>query len=75
MALELLAERNGLAPATQAAMLLRQGLDRTMESAEFAKRYKQYLAQRTTSAWQQDQMEEHVIETTYKARGASIDSA
>jgi hypothetical protein len=36
IALCILAERSGLAPTTQAMVLLRQALDRTMQSAQFA---------------------------------------
>jgi hypothetical protein len=65
LALDSLAERNGVQSATQATMLLRQALDRTMESKEVQQRYAAHLRQRTTAQWREDQTTDHAIETTY----------
>jgi hypothetical protein len=54
IALEVLAERNGISPGTQARILLRQALARTMDSAEVqAKTTAPRMM--TRSEWQQEQ--------------------
>lgn len=72
IALEVLAERNGIGVSTQAAILLRQALDRTIESAEVQKRYKMYLSQRTQAGWQYDQTTDYAIESAVKTHGKQI---
>lgn len=69
LALEVLAERNGIGVSTQATILLRQALDRTIESAEVQKRYKQHMIQRTHAGWQYDQTTDYAVECAVKAHG------
>jgi hypothetical protein len=66
VALEVLAARTGLAVTTQAMVLLRQALDRTMASDAVQIRLKQERAFRTREDWLLDQQTE-----TYVERAAS----
>jgi hypothetical protein len=65
VALDVLAHRNGLAPSTQAMVLLRQALDRTMGSAEV----RSILADRAYDLSGQqkadDMAVEHLVEGSY----------
>jgi len=61
VALEWLSERSGLAPTTQAMVLLRQALDRTINGREVQERIKSERAQRTSGQWNNDQhLEAHL---------------
>ncbi len=74
MALEHLAKRTGLTPSTQAAVLLKQALARTMESAEVQRAYKARRAQRSQMQWVEDTTNERaeaIAEERYQAALAS----
>lgn len=57
VALHHLALRNGIGPTTQAKVLLRQALARTIDNAEVQVDVREYKAYRTTRQWQADQAE------------------
>lgn len=65
LALDALRARHGLPLATEATMLLRQGLDRTIQSAEVQELYRQHKAQRTAGDWRQEVQVDHAVETTF----------
>jgi hypothetical protein len=71
VALEVLAERGGTVVAAQAALTLRQGLQRTMESAEVQKRVAAHNAQRSHAEWQEETITEHVMEQSYEQAEAA----
>ena len=56
IALEVLCAKSGLAPSTQAMVILRQGLDRTIQSDAVQIRLKQEEAFRTRDEWLGDQV-------------------
>ena len=56
IALEVLCMKSGLAPSTQAMVILRQGLDRTIQSDAVQIRLKQEEAFRTRDEWLGDQV-------------------
>lgn len=53
-----LAERNGIGPTTQAKVLLRQALARTIDSAEVQADVREYRAYRTNRQWRADLYED-----------------
>lgn len=55
IALEVLSAKSGLAPSTQAMVILRQGLDRTIASEAVQLRLRQEQAFRSRDAWLADQ--------------------
>lgn len=67
VALEVLGARNGLVPSAQAALTMRQALERTMGSAEVSRRVASHNAQRSHAQWSEDISAEHAIETAYAA--------
>lgn len=61
-ALSMLAERNAVTLSAQATLTLRQGLDRTISTAECQRRLRQHTAQRNHATWQQDQVADRAVE-------------
>lgn len=72
----LLSVRNGLSESAQAALLLRQALARTMDTAEVQRVVRAHMASRSVEDWREDTMVEHAMEVMYaeKARGADADT-
>jgi len=66
-ALEHLAARHGLATATEATMVLRQALDRTISSDEVRGKIAAEKALRTAEQWRDEVQIEHAIEKAYTA--------
>lgn len=64
VALEILAERSNLPLATQAMVVLRAALDRTITSAEGQDRLRKRMAHRTVSEWREDAWADRVVEGT-----------
>lgn len=62
VALEQLAERSGLLLSTQATVVLRQGLARTISTEAVQAAVRRYKAARNHAAWQADTMAETAIE-------------
>lgn len=76
VALEVLAERTGLGVATQATVLLRQALDRTMQTDAVRRRVASHNAQRNHATWLEDTVTEHATEATFVASvGITTDAA
>lgn len=73
VALALLAERSGLMVSTQAMVLLRQSLDRTIGSAECQERLRVRKSSRTVNQWREDVTAEHFVEARRKAAGFVAD--
>lgn len=71
IALELLADRTGLTPSTQAMVLLRQALARTMESEACQVRVRQHNAQRNAGTWAADTTTERAVEQGLAAFGSA----
>jgi hypothetical protein len=67
IALDILAAKSGLSLATQAMVVLRQGLDRTIQSDAAQLRIKQEAAFRTRDQWLQDTMTERFVENALAA--------
>lgn len=65
VALDHLASRNGISLTTQATMLLRQALARTMETEEVKARVRAHNANRNHATWLLDTSMEHAIEKEY----------
>jgi hypothetical protein len=65
LALEHLAERHGVPVATEATMILRQALARTMESKEVLEKIAQYNMDRGVRSWREDRQLEHEVEMRY----------
>jgi hypothetical protein len=65
VALEVLAARTGLGVATQATMMLRQALDRTITTPEVQRRMASHNAQRNHAAWLEETMVDHATEKTF----------
>lgn len=65
IALEHLASRNNIGVSTQATMILRQGLDRTISSKEVQEAVGRHKRARNTAEWQYDQTTEYAIEREY----------
>jgi TorA maturation chaperone TorD len=75
VAIQVLCERDGSVPAAMAQRLLRQALDRTIESAEVQRRVRAHNARRTAQEWQSETMEDHIVETEYaKHKAQSTDA-
>jgi len=74
IALELLAERSGLAPSTQAMVVMRSALDRTIHSAECQQRIAARRGAWTTAERIYDATSDRLVENAYeRARGAGAD--
>ena len=71
IALGVLSERTGLTPSTQAMVLLRQALDRTISTDVVQTRYRAHKAQRNHATWMSDATTDHAVETTLTAFGAA----
>jgi hypothetical protein len=65
VALDVLAERNGLPLSTQAMVLLRQSLDRTMSSDAVQSRLARHRAERTAAEWREETQVDHIVETAH----------
>lgn len=65
LSLEVLAARTGLPVTTQATMILRQALDRTIASAEVQRRLGAHNRQRKQAEWLEERSVEHAVETEY----------
>lgn len=75
IALEVLCAKSGLAPSTQAMVILRQGLDRTIASDAVQIRLKQERAFRTRDEWLRDQQVETFVSGALRAdEGAANDA-
>lgn len=75
VALEILAAKSGLALATQAMVVLRQGLDRTINSEAAQLRIRQDAAFRTRDQWLADtQAETYVNNAIAAAEGDATDA-
>lgn len=75
VAIDVLCERDGSVPSAMAQRLLRQALDRTIESAEVQRRVRAHNAQRTAKEWQAETMVDHVVEQAYeKSKAKSTDA-
>lgn len=74
-AIEVLCERDGSVPSAMAQRLLRQALDRTIESAEVQRRVRAHNAQRTAQEWQLETMEDHIVEKEHKKHQAQSANA
>lgn len=66
VALEILAERSNLPMATQAMVVLRAALDRTIASAEGQDRLRKRMAGRTVREWRDDAYADRVVESTFE---------
>ena len=75
VALGLLAERTGLQVSTQAMVLLRQALDRTIHSAECEERLRQRRADQTAAQWREDAAAARFVENRRRASGLVADVA
>lgn len=58
LALEHLARRTGLTPSTQAMVLLKQALERTAQTEEVQRAYRQRVATRNHAHWLEDTVNE-----------------
>lgn len=67
IALEVLAAKSGLAPSTQAMVVLRQGLDRTIQSEPVQIRLRQEQAFRSRDEWLADQSTETFVSRALEA--------
>ena len=65
LALEHLAARHGLATATEATMILRQGLDRTINTDALMEKVREHKAQRTAEQWRDEVQIDHAVEATF----------
>lgn len=75
VALEILSAKSGLGLSTQAMVILRQGLDRTIQTDAAQLRIKQDAAFRTRDQWLQDtQVETFVSNALAAAQGESDDA-
>lgn len=75
VALEVLAAKSGLGVTTQAMVLLRQSLDRTIASDAVQIRLKQEQAFRTRDAWLSDtQTDAYINNAIAAAEGTSTDA-
>lgn len=72
VALDHMCGRTGLSRSSQACMLMRQALARTMESKEVREKYQQSRAYRTASQWSQDEQTEHYVEQVWESNEASL---
>jgi len=62
IALDVLCSKSGLRPTTQATVILRQALDRTIQSAAVQMTLSQERAFRTRDEWLADQQDERLVE-------------
>ena len=75
IALDVLCSKSGLTHSTQAMVLLRQSLDRTIESAAVQMRLSQEKAFRTRDQWLQDQGDETYLTNALAVNeGAALDA-
>jgi hypothetical protein len=65
IALEVLAQKEEAYLATTATRVLRQALDRTINSAAVQERLRQHNAQRNHATWLNDTMTDHAVEGDY----------
>ena len=72
VALGMLAEKTGLPIATQATVILRQALDRTINSSEGRERLREQQAHRTARDWSDDRSTETFVENVTREAGRSI---
>lgn len=66
VALDVLAEKSGLAPATQAMVLLRSSLDRTINSEEGKRRLARYQSFATNQEWLDRRRIDKLVESAYE---------
>jgi hypothetical protein len=71
VALSLLAARSSIGLATQATAMLRQALDRTIESEACKKLLAAETAYRTAAQWRADQYEEREVDRAVEKVAAS----
>ena len=62
IALDLLADRTGHSRSAQAALMLRQALDRTIKSEAVQRRYRDHVARRSAAMWAEDQAVERAVD-------------
>jgi len=72
VALTMLAEKTGLPMATQATVILRQALDRTINSAEGVARLREQQAHQTARDWSDDRSTETFVENVTREAGRAI---
>jgi len=70
VALEMLARRSGLGVATQAMVVLRQALDRTIASAECQEALRERRKLQTVAEWREDVQAERFVENRMPRREA-----
>jgi len=75
IALEVLCSKSGLAPSTQAMVILRQGLDRTIQSDPVQIRLRQEEAFRTRDEWLGDQVTSTFVANALAAAEGTADAA
>jgi hypothetical protein len=75
IALEVLCAKSGLAPSTQAMVILRQGLDRTIQSEPVQLRLRQEQQFRTRDQWLADQQTETFVVRALEAAEGDPDGA
>lgn len=75
VALEVLAGKSGLSLATQAMVVLRQGLDRTIQSEPVQLRVRQDAAFRTRDQWLSDTQSETFVANALRAAEGEADDA
>lgn len=75
VALGILAERTGLQVSTQAMVLLRQALDRTIGSAECRERMRKRSAGQSAAQWRADRYADRYVEVRRQAAGMAEDVA
>ena len=69
VALGMLAEKTGLPIATQATVILRQALDRTINSHEGRERLREQQAHQTARDWSDDRSTETFVENVTREAG------
>src|ERR1700704_6451011 len=67
LSLEVLAERTGLPISAQAMVVLRQGLDRTIQAEEGPRRLAAQNAVRNHAVWVEDPTTDRAVELEYRA--------
>lgn len=75
VALQILAAKSGLSLTTQAMVVLRQGLDRTITSEPAQLRIKQDRAFQTRDEWLRDQQADTFVSAAVKTAEGGLDDA
>jgi len=75
IALDVLAARHNLPPSTEATMILRQALARTIETPEVRDAIARYNADRGVRSWREDMQLDHEVESRYATIKAALPGA